>query len=184
MAQLFSLGDISMITIIFILWWAIAVLRYGGLKSHLPVSFRIQNTLLSLYLVLSASAGVDLLISVIVHPSAFQTLFYFQSGVYSPPVTMLVRALVAFASFVELFIAFDMVQQRRKARLLALRLIPYLILIQILDDIRVVSSYPESSDAKLMFAAFVVILMTVAPFGWLYYFCRSKHAEELMTNVA
>jgi hypothetical protein len=154
-----------MIAIIFTLWWAVAVLRYGSLKSNLPVSFRIQNTLLSLYLVLSAFAGVDLLIRVIIHPSTFQTLFYFQSGVCLPPMTMLVRALVVFASFVELFIAFNMVQQRLKARLLALRLIPYLVLIQILDDIRVVTSHPESSHDKLAFAGVFVVLMTVAPFG-------------------
>jgi len=175
-----------MTQVIFIFCWAAAMFRCGSFKAHLPVSYRLQNALLSLFLIFSASYGVDLILTAIFHPGIIQKYFYFQSGIFPPLATLATMILVLCASVVELVIGFDMAQQKRKGRVLALRIIPYLAAVTVLDVARIVSarSITEPNRSNFILGAFLAILLPVCFYVWLYCFCRSRQAEELMTNVA
>jgi hypothetical protein len=173
-----------MITIIMIFFWGVAILKYGSLKSQLPVSYRVQNTLLSLYLVFSASFGWNLLLLFIFHSDVFQKYVYVQSGALSPSVTLLIVVLFMCASLLGMVIGFGMAQQKRKARILALRVIPYLAVIDVLDTIRSLSVRAEAQPDHIRLIGLFILLQTVGFYVWLYCFCRSRRTEELMANVA
>ena len=125
-------------------------------------------------------------LNAVFHPSVIQKYFYVQSGIFPPLATLVTMILVLCASIMELSIGFDMAQQKRKGRVLALRIIPYLAAVAVLDVARIVSarSITEPNHSKFIFGAFLAILLPVGFYVWLYCFCRSRQAEELMTNVA
>lgn len=152
----------------------------------MPLTYRVQNLILSCLLVLGASFGVNLLLDVIVHPSLFGRVFFVQSGVFPPLAAFVDRVLVISASWMQFFIGFDMLRQRRRARVLVLRFIPLFIAIDAFEAVRAISSYDESTPghAGIVIQSVIITLTTAGFYVWLYLFCRSRQAEELMTNVA
>jgi hypothetical protein len=99
--------------------------------------------------------------------------------------TLVIAMLVSYASCIELFIGFNMAQQKCQGRILALRFIPLLVAVTALDVARIISvrSASEPNRSKLIFEAFLVVWMTAVFYVLLYRFCKSKQAKELMTNV-
>ena len=78
------------------------------------------------------------------------------------------------AGFFKALIGFDIAKQRRKARILAVRLLPFLAIADVLNA--VVGGWN--------LATAVWILLYAAFYFWLYRFCIDKKTEELMNNVA
>jgi hypothetical protein len=74
-----------------------------------------------------------------------------------------------------------MAQPRRKARILVLRFVPYIAIIQIVDIFRVVSTQAEFRYRT--FGATFTVLIFFEFYFWLYCFCRNKRTENFMSNV-
>jgi hypothetical protein len=178
-----------MATIIFIFFWGVAMLRCGSFKSHLALSYRVQNALLSLYLVILSSPRLYFLISLIVHPGLFHStlsrVLYVQSGIFPPFAALLSQTLVIFASVVELNIGLLMAQQKSRVWILAIRFVPYIAAIEVLDAVRFMSARAESAPQHPTFlaailAAVLLLLPFICIYIWLYRFCRSRRTQELM----
>jgi len=169
-------------TLIFLFFWATTMWKNGGLKSELPVSYRIQNVCLSFWLVFSASFNVKLILWCIFHPGLVPKYFYVQSGVLPPAITLAILILSFGATYLDIQIGFLMAQQKQRARTLALRFIPYLLLIEILDAMRVLSSHAEANPELFKFAAPFMILFISAFYFWLFRFFRTEKTEVLKAN--
>jgi hypothetical protein len=158
--------------VIFLFFWAVAMWRNGGLESHLPVSYRVQNGFLSFCLVFYGSLRADFIFWSAFHPNLISKVFYVQSGIFPRLVISLILALGICATVLEINIGFLMAQQRQKARTLALRFIPFLAAIEILDSVRVLSVHAESKPEIVKIAGPIMILFIVGFYSWIYIFAE------------
>jgi hypothetical protein len=158
--------------VIFLFFWAVAMWRNGGLESHLPVSYRIQNVFLSFCLVFYGSLRADFIFWSAFHPNLISKVFYVQSGIFPRLVISLILALGICVTVLEINIGFLMAQQRQKARTLALRFIPFLAAIEILDSVRVLSVHAESKPEIVKIAGPIMILFIVGFYSWIYIFAE------------
>ena len=85
------------------------------------------------------------------------------------------------AAVLEIKLGFLMTEQRPRARTLGLRLLPYLVAIELLNVMRVLSKHAAAEGFIIL--AVLTILSSLAPFVWLYFFLRSKQAEAAMINA-
>lgn len=117
----------------------------------------------------------------LVHPFSVPKYFYVQTDVLPPAASLLILLLSFVGIVLGMYLGFLMVQQRRRARTLGLRLLPYLVAISLLDVMRTLSKH--ASDAYFIDLVMGTILLILAPYVWLYFFLRSKQAEAAMTNT-
>jgi hypothetical protein len=169
------------IFIVFLALWGTAIWRHGLFKADLPTSYRIQTGCLSLLLICSSAAGIRFFIWSLFHPNLLSERYYVQMGVFPPLVTLLVIMLSTGAGFFKLFIGFDIVKQRRRARTLAARCIPFLAAADILN-VAVWDSGSAMAHPMHHLIASIDILLHVGFYFWLYRFCRDSRTEQLMTR--
>jgi hypothetical protein len=169
--------------LIFLYFWAATMWKSGGIEPHLPLSYRIQNVCLSFYFVLIASMSVDLGLWCVFHPGSVPKYFYVQSGIIPPAASLLILILMFVGVVLEIKLGFLMAQQRRRARTLGLRLLPYLLAINLLDAMRIISKHAATDPQDFMVVAPLAILFGMIPYVWLYLFLRSKQTEMAMVKV-
>jgi hypothetical protein len=167
--------------LIFLLFWTLAMWNNGSLKPNLPISYRFQNACLSFLLVFNSSFGIHQFVLCAFHPSLILKYLYVQSGFFSPLLNLLIIFLSMLSDFLDFFIGFEMAQQRRRARILVLRFVPTIAIIQIIDVLRAVSTHAEFRYR--VFDAIFTLLIFLGFYFWLYCFCRNKQTENLMSRV-
>lgn len=180
MAQLFSLGGMNPLAIFLLLGWLWTLLGHGSYRATLPLSYRIQNIVLSFLLVASASTDLWGFWWRVFHADLLPA-FFTRESVFHPVAGIIIAVLSVCAAHLEVFIGYWMAQQRRRARRFVTSAMPYLLAVQILSGIRTSAKFrPEVASIGL----FVFVPMVIGFYVWLYLFCKSKQTEELMTNAA
>lgn len=167
---------------IFLVFGGYAILRHCYFKTNLPATYRTQNSCLAFFLIFGSAFGINFLIWSLIHPSQIPDLFYVQSGIFPPLVALLVRVLSIFACFLMAVIGFDMVQQRRRARTLAIRFIPFIAIIGIIGTGMDVSARGLKHPILVEVVPPILMVLKVAIYFWMYRFFRDKKTEELMSR--
>lgn len=160
--------------------WFETLRRRGGFSSSLPLSYRIQNICLSFLLVFPNTVVLFGFWWRVLHPTFLADYFYVQSGAFPPFATLLTVALSVCASHVALRIGFLLAKQKKKGRILAVVATPYILGIQIIDSVRMFTSYEQKVDLLLVVfsSAFFVCLLL-----WLYRFSKNEQTALLMNDV-
>jgi hypothetical protein len=98
-------------------------------------------------------------------------------------VALLVRIFSICADFLMAFIGFDMIRQRRRARILALKFIPFLAIIGILHTGMGISTGGLAHPTLVKVIVPLFMALRAGFYLWLYRFFRNKNTEGLMTVV-
>jgi len=169
--------------LVFLLLWGIAIWRGGLLKSALPVSYRLQAICLSFLLVCSSVSGIDFFIWSLFHPSLFTQRFYVSIGFFPPAVSATVVIFFTGMGFFKAFVGFGLARQKRDARTLALRAIPFLIIADLLSTMTWFfdNAVYHSMNAKL--TTIILVVLFLALYFWLFQFCKNKKTEDLMNGA-
>lgn len=160
------------------------ILRHCYLRTDLPFSYRAQNSCLAFCLIFSSAFGINLFIWGLFHPSRIYGHLYAQSWVFPPMAALLMRMLSICADFLMVVIGFEMVRQRRRARSLANKSIPFIAIIGIMGTGMDVSTRGLTHPVlvKVMIPVFVVLKLGF--YFWAFRFFRDKQTEELMNALA
>jgi hypothetical protein len=165
---------VSLLFVVLVIWlWKLFGSR--TYKATLPLSYRIQIICLSLILVGSTTMGVFGFWWRVFHPSFLGAYFWPATAPLGPELTVTLRTLSVVAAHMELIIGWRMIQQKRKLRRFALRAVPFLLVIHILDLVEMAAMRRHES-----IVVFIASALVVGPDCWLYGFCRSNRTEELM----
>ena len=167
---------------IFLIFGGYAILRHCYLRTDLPTSYRIQNSCLALFLVFGSAFGINFFIWTLFHPSQIPDRFYVQSGIFPPLVTLLVRVFSIVADFLMAVIGLEMVRQRRRARILAIKFIPFIAIIGILGTSMDVSARGLKHSILIEVVPPILMVLKAAIYLWMYRFFRDKKTEELMSH--
>jgi hypothetical protein len=167
--------------VIFLVFGVSAILRHCWFKTDLPASYRIQNSCIAFFMICGSAFGINFFIWCILHPSQIPDRFYVQSGIFPPLVALVVRVCSIFADFLMAVIGFEMVRQRRRARTLAIKFIPFFAIIGILET-GDVSARGLRHPILLQVLPPIFIVLKVVIYFWIYRFFKDKRTEELMTN--
>ena len=165
-------------TVVALVAWLVTLLSHGSYRDTLPLSYRVQNICLSFFLVFFSSIGIFSFWWRVFHPEQLPA-FFMRESLFPPVIGLVVVVLSVCAAHVEMLIGFWMAQQKRRARTLTRAVMPYLLVIEILSCIRT-SAWFRPEVVRLGLQSFVPV--EVVLFVWIYLFCGSKQAEELMTH--
>ena len=170
----------DLIVFLLLFGWLWTLLGRGSYRRTLPCAYRRQNIALSFVLVAWASVDISAFWWSIFHPDTMAGFFASGSG-FPPGLGVIIAALAVCAAHLQALVGYWMVQQRKRARAVVLSVVPYLAVVEVLEGIRTSTKFrPEAANLGLL----VFAPLVVAFYVWLYLFCKSKQAEELMANVA
>ena len=167
------------VALVLLLGWLWTFLGHGSYRSTLPLSYRIQNTVLSFLLIAWASQDLWSFWWRVFHPDKLSD-FFSDEDFFPKYLGFVIFVLWVWATHLNAAIGFWMAQQNKRARTLVISVMPYLVVAQILEGIRTSSRFrPELVSMGIM----VFVPLLAGFYLWLYLFCKGRQAQELMTNA-
>ena len=136
--------------IIAALLWLSSMVKHGSFSSTLPTGYRIQASLLTLFLVYGGVADMRILGWSLFHPHWFLDHYWQSAGFFPPGISSAIVILSLLASVVGLAIGIQITQRKLQGFNLAVRCAPFLLLIALLDYTRIIGTQIFPSHAAVV----------------------------------
>jgi hypothetical protein len=166
-------------TIILIILWIAVVLKYRPHRSSLPLSYRIQLLILSLYFTWMGDFGLRLFVWCLIHPSGFVQYFYIPTGIFPNWATAIITILESASGLVMLSIGFQLAQQKAIVMKAGRTFAPWLWIIVCLALALALEKHHDGDGIRYASHVIAVCFFT-GIYLWLYRFCSSTANVELM----
>lgn len=120
--------------------WLSSMVKHGSFSSTLPIGYRIQASLLTLFLIYGGMLDVRVLGWSVFHPNWFVTRYWQSTSFLPAGISAAVAVVSLLAGIVWLFIGFQISQRKLQGFNLAVRCAPLLLLIALLDFTRAIGT--------------------------------------------
>lgn len=142
------MNPVALVLLLGCLW---TLFGNGSYRSTLPLSYRIQNIMLSFLLIVWASSDLWNIWWRVFHPDRLSD-FFSDEDFFPKYLGLAIFVLWVCATHLNAAIGFWMAQQKKRARTVVVAAMPYLVVVQILDGIRTSSRFrPEVASVGIMF---------------------------------
>lgn len=158
----------------FLIWMYVAW-KCNSFNPELNTPFRIQNGLLSLFLIEYGIANLHTLSFSLLHPSLVHASFYMRVGELPPEVVYYIRIASAMANVICLPIGFQMIKLEMKGFRAARVAAPILCLVNCIDHFissqRFAGKIPQVNLTFVLLIGFVLMLVFSI---WIYVFSNNQ----------
>jgi hypothetical protein len=169
--------------IFYLLLWLRVMIRCGSFSNSLPFSYRIQASLLSLFLVLDGGLDFRLIALLLYNPQAFAEHFSRESGVLPPRVAIVIVIAASLIGFAKVQIGYWMAIRDRRGFTAPVYWAPVFIVIGMLDFTRAFQKYANRSRNPVILycIAFACIIIV---YSWLYLFAKNPKNRCFISKTA
>lgn len=171
----------SITLIVAALLWLVVMREHGSFGAVLPIAYRIQASILTLYLVMAGAMDLNIVWWGLFHPHAF-LIHYLQSSSFFPPqVTVAIVVFSLLSGIFGLSIGFKISQRKSAGFNWAVRYAPFLLGAALLDGSRIISAHiPDWDPPKLGFVSAFFIASNIAIYVWLYRFAKDPKNRQFI----
>ena len=170
--------------ILVVLFWAVVMIAYGSFRAPLPIAYRVQASILTLFLVYNGARTLDVLLWGVFNPHAF-VIFYQKSSVFfSSQVAVAIATVSLLAGPVTIFIGFWIAQRKLKGFNWAVRCAPFLLALTLLNVTRIIGAESFRNHAwdaqKTSFVSVFSIVSYTVFYFWLSRFAKSPKNRQFI----